>query len=645
MTRIGLSLVIPFCIAASLASAVAAPWDSCLTRTVPEDKVRCVEEKLPAQTGKRLDGIERLIDHDPATALAVVESWRGEAGEDDTGLAAELWELQGKALSELGRHAEAAEAFTRAQSLDDGTLDLSWLPAGEVPASETALGPGAGRLERTARSLLAAGRADEARTLLARVLALGAAGWPNEAWQDLGGGAVPGLDPSPSQLSSTVWRAEMPPMTVPMYGGKEFSLAGSRGRVVILDFWASWCAPCVRELPFLDELYAAHRERGLDIVAVNFQEAPDTAFAFAQSLGLGLPVGICTLEMERHFKIESMPTVIVADRTGRIRARWGGYEDGIARELTELVELLLDEKEEPSVELAQVVWGSGLLEVDWTRRARREVEGVAIVPDVEGRPRVIGALARSLDAFHADGELDRSFPTPTGMGTLRPVDVPGAAEVISFRPGAKQVTEFRVAEQSYATWEVPAPVFAVSVVPSSAPDGAPTMLFGTLDGLFRATGPGTFEPVGEFGAVSGLVWDPGTTRLLVLEAGERVSTLSQALEPVADVEVALDSWVLVGGSERIGVAPAGVTDVAVGRFLPGDGRQAALALDSGQLVLVEIGAGTVRFRAEWEGIARLGAGDLDGDGWDELAVASGRTLAVLECGPCRDSIHADSAKK
>jgi len=118
----------------------------------------------------------------------------------------------------------------------------------------------------------------------------------------------------------------------------------------------------------------------------------------------------------------------------------------------------------------------------------------------------------------------------------------------------------------------------------------------------------------------------------VLEAGRRLLWLDPSFETIAEHAVPADGWRLIAGSELngAGVAPAAVLDVAIGRFLPGRGTLVALALASGQLIVLDPDGGTPVFRAHWDGVTHLAAGDLDGDGLDELIVAAGRQVAVLQ---------------
>ena len=101
--------------------------------------------------------------------------------------------------------------------------------------------------------------------------------------------------------------------------GKPSSLAAFRGRVVLLNLWASWCTPCRQEMPDLERLYLQEAPRGLVVVGVNQGESGDVARAFVRAHGVTFPV---LLDEEqrygRAYAAIGLPTSVVVDRTGRI---------------------------------------------------------------------------------------------------------------------------------------------------------------------------------------------------------------------------------------------------------------------------------------------------------------------------------------
>lgn len=105
-------------------------------------------------------------------------------------------------------------------------------------------------------------------------------------------------------------------------------LSSLRGKVVLLDFWASWCAPCQEELPLLDDLAVRLKSKGIEVVGLSIDESQADAEQFltrksAWSLTLGHDPQQKTAD---QFKPPKMPTSYVIDRTGVVRQMNAGFE-------------------------------------------------------------------------------------------------------------------------------------------------------------------------------------------------------------------------------------------------------------------------------------------------------------------------------
>jgi thiol-disulfide isomerase/thioredoxin len=99
--------------------------------------------------------------------------------------------------------------------------------------------------------------------------------------------------------------------------GAPVSLAQYRGRVVVMNLWASWCPPCRAEMPDLQRLADARSRQGLAIVGVNEGESAQRARTFAQSLGIRFPIWID--DGQRYGRIYAalgLPTTVIVDRNG-----------------------------------------------------------------------------------------------------------------------------------------------------------------------------------------------------------------------------------------------------------------------------------------------------------------------------------------
>jgi peroxiredoxin len=128
----------------------------------------------------------------------------------------------------------------------------------------------------------------------------------------------PQADAGPGQVA--------PPFTLASLEGKNVSLADFKGKVVILDFWATWCPPCKREIPDFITLQSKYESQGLQIVGVAVSDQEPAVRQFAASMGMNYPVliGNATISLQ-YGGIESIPTAFVIDRSGKIRETFVGY--------------------------------------------------------------------------------------------------------------------------------------------------------------------------------------------------------------------------------------------------------------------------------------------------------------------------------
>lgn len=111
--------------------------------------------------------------------------------------------------------------------------------------------------------------------------------------------------------------------------GKEVSSSQFQGKVVVVDFWATWCVPCVEELPGYIKLQDKYGKAGLVIVGVSLDETgPDQVKQFVKQKGMNYQVVTAKIdEAEALFGgIEGIPTTFLIDRTGEIRDRKAGAE-------------------------------------------------------------------------------------------------------------------------------------------------------------------------------------------------------------------------------------------------------------------------------------------------------------------------------
>jgi len=135
-----------------------------------------------------------------------------------------------------------------------------------------------------------------------------------------------------------------PPIDMPDQAGKKVDLNELKGKVVLVDFWASWCGPCKQEMPVLEELHKKYAKEGLVIVGVNIDNNPKKMTNFLR----GTPVTFRVvhdrkLAVASKYEPGTMPSSYFIARDGKIRYVHEGFRKKDAAELEERVKGLLAE--------------------------------------------------------------------------------------------------------------------------------------------------------------------------------------------------------------------------------------------------------------------------------------------------------------
>jgi thiol-disulfide isomerase/thioredoxin len=133
--------------------------------------------------------------------------------------------------------------------------------------------------------------------------------------------SMPGSQPAPAELVGKPAAA----FTLKNLSGKPTSLAAWKGKVVLLDFWASWCGPCRMELPTIAKLHREYKNKGLAVVGVNVGETAGVAGAFLKKNNYTFPVLLdSNNQISDQYGATAIPTVVIIDRSGVVSSHFVG---------------------------------------------------------------------------------------------------------------------------------------------------------------------------------------------------------------------------------------------------------------------------------------------------------------------------------
>ena len=145
-----------------------------------------------------------------------------------------------------------------------------------------------------------------------------------------------------AELKHWKGKSATPPIELLTIEGVPFSLTQLRGKVVLVNFWATWCEPCVTEMPSLQRLRDELAASGFDVLAVNYQEGPARINGFTQKMKLNLPVVRDTDgSVARNWGARIFPASFLLDRNGNIRYAISGAADWTSPKMVSTIRSLL----------------------------------------------------------------------------------------------------------------------------------------------------------------------------------------------------------------------------------------------------------------------------------------------------------------
>lgn len=153
--------------------------------------------------------------------------------------------------------------------------------------------------------------------------------------------------PAPPALSPIATKPPASDFILPDTDGRRVQLSNFRGKVVVLNFWATWCPPCREEMPSMQTLWESLKGQDFELLAVNVGEDEDLVFAFRHELSTTLTIPILldeNSEVAQRYPIRGLPTTYIIDKQGRIVYQAIGGRDWLAPGIVDTIQALIKEK-------------------------------------------------------------------------------------------------------------------------------------------------------------------------------------------------------------------------------------------------------------------------------------------------------------
>ena len=136
---------------------------------------------------------------------------------------------------------------------------------------------------------------------------------------------------------------QAPDFSLQSLDGKAYKLSDLKGKIVLIDFWATWCGPCREELPIIEKLHREFKDKNLVVLGIS-NEDRDTIEKFLKNNPLTFPILLDEKgKVAKSYRVVAIPRLLLIDKTGKIRKDILGYNPRNEEILRELIERLLKE--------------------------------------------------------------------------------------------------------------------------------------------------------------------------------------------------------------------------------------------------------------------------------------------------------------
>lgn len=135
------------------------------------------------------------------------------------------------------------------------------------------------------------------------------------------------------------------PFTLPARSGALVSLESLKGQVVLVNFWATWCGPCRKEMPLLEQIQRKYAPLGFTMLGINVEEDTRQMEQFLKDVPVSFPILLDPANgVSKLYDVSAMPSTVIIDRQGRVRYLHQGYQPGDESKYQDMIRQLVRER-------------------------------------------------------------------------------------------------------------------------------------------------------------------------------------------------------------------------------------------------------------------------------------------------------------